>query len=396
MGLNNAFKNLLNSAEKAFKHLYQQQKYKPADLATEKAYQNLLNDTYNIFEPVIKDNVTSAYLQNKLKNDVFLFSGLKTHAQLTEAAQLLMDNKGKIKPYEQFKQAFNQINKNYNQTYLEAEYQYAIGATQMADQWQKFSDDESRYYLQYRTAGDDRVRDTHEPLHNTTLPKSDPFWDSYYPPNGWRCRCSVVEVNAFRYEKSNSQEAITKGEKATTSLDKKGNNRLEIFRYNPGKKQVIFPPKHPYNKIAGAKEVSKIFNDKKEINRLRKEKDKELNEWAAKKIKKGQHLSITGKQFKTPEVRISRSNIENVLKHIADTENKNIVKELDKILKTSKYHASKELENKDPKNYGAKVARGVLSYNYYTSEWNGKRIEINMEVMKNGYEQPYAILFDKK
>lgn len=46
----------------------------------------------------------------------------------------------------------------------------------------------------YVTTGDDRVRPEHAALEGTTLPKDDPFWKRYYPPNGWSCRCQVIPI----------------------------------------------------------------------------------------------------------------------------------------------------------------------------------------------------------
>lgn len=46
----------------------------------------------------------------------------------------------------------------------------------------------------YVTVGDDRVRPEHEALDGTTLPKDDLFWTRNFPPNGWACRCQVIEV----------------------------------------------------------------------------------------------------------------------------------------------------------------------------------------------------------
>jgi len=46
----------------------------------------------------------------------------------------------------------------------------------------------------YVTTGDDRVRPEHARLEGVTLPKDDPFWQRYYPPNGWSCRCQVIPV----------------------------------------------------------------------------------------------------------------------------------------------------------------------------------------------------------
>ncbi len=46
----------------------------------------------------------------------------------------------------------------------------------------------------YSTVGDDRVRDEHAILEGVTLPKDDPFWQRFYPPNGWNCRCQAIPL----------------------------------------------------------------------------------------------------------------------------------------------------------------------------------------------------------
>lgn len=240
--------------------MHKNESYKPEDLKKEKTYKKLIDETAKIFDYAIKDNVVDGELLKNLQEDTFLFSGLKAHSQLLEASRLLLDDNGKIKPWETFAKDFEKINSDYNKTYLEAEYQYAIGASLMAGKWADL-DGSDKYNLQYRTAGDNRVRPEHDSLRDITLPKSDPFWNSFYPPNGWRCRCTAVEVLKGKYDESDSGKAIEKGEKATSQIDKEGKNKLEIFRFNAGKEKVIFPPAHPYNKIAGAKQVKQILNE---------------------------------------------------------------------------------------------------------------------------------------
>jgi SPP1 gp7 family putative phage head morphogenesis protein len=46
----------------------------------------------------------------------------------------------------------------------------------------------------YVTAGDERVRPNHRAVDGTVLPKDDPFWLIWWPPNGWNCRCQVVPI----------------------------------------------------------------------------------------------------------------------------------------------------------------------------------------------------------
>jgi SPP1 gp7 family putative phage head morphogenesis protein len=54
--------------------------------------------------------------------------------------------------------------------------------------------DDMLWGFQYCTAGDDRVRPSHQLMEGVTLPKNHRFWRDAYPPNGWSCRCQVVEI----------------------------------------------------------------------------------------------------------------------------------------------------------------------------------------------------------
>lgn len=46
-------------------------------------------------------------------------------------------------------------------------------------------------YWQYLAILDDRTRDEHAALHKKVFRYDDPFWEHFYPPNGWGCRCRV-------------------------------------------------------------------------------------------------------------------------------------------------------------------------------------------------------------
>jgi SPP1 gp7 family putative phage head morphogenesis protein len=180
-------------------------------------------------------------MKRNLSENIYVFSGAKTYAELKKLSGLLLDTDGNIKPFSKFWQDAQSIYPGYNQAYLQAEYIFATQSAQMASKWNDFESGGDRYNLQYRTASDDRVRESHQLLHDTTLPLSDPFWNDYFPPNGWRCRCTAVQVRKSKYPESESTQAQNLGTQATEG-------RNSIFRFNPGKQQVIFPEHHPYFK----------------------------------------------------------------------------------------------------------------------------------------------------
>lgn len=54
---------------------------------------------------------------------------------------------------------------------------------------------EARPYLRYTATLDSRTRPEHAAWHGTILPMDDPWWDTHYPPCGWRCRCTVLQLS---------------------------------------------------------------------------------------------------------------------------------------------------------------------------------------------------------
>jgi len=70
-----------------------------------------------------------------------------------------------------------------------------------AGQWERVQRTKASHpYIRYVTKGDERVRASHAVWNNVTLPVDDPFWQSHWPPNGWRCRCRVVAISQRDYD----------------------------------------------------------------------------------------------------------------------------------------------------------------------------------------------------
>jgi len=58
-------------------------------------------------------------------------------------------------------------------------------------------------YLLYRLGNSRRHREEHMEWEGIILPKTDPWWDSHFPPNDWGCNCftvAVTEERKKRYE----------------------------------------------------------------------------------------------------------------------------------------------------------------------------------------------------
>lgn len=66
---------------------------------------------------------------------------------------------------------------------------YAVG------HWQKVQQNATvAPFLMYDAVDDHRTRPEHKALDNLVLPVDHRFWKTHYPPNGWNCRCSVIQL----------------------------------------------------------------------------------------------------------------------------------------------------------------------------------------------------------
>lgn len=72
---------------------------------------------------------------------------------------------------------------------------YAVG------RWERIERNAADFpFLRYVATLDERTRDDHRAWHGTILPVDDPWWDTHYPPNDWRCRCTVVPLTPEQAE----------------------------------------------------------------------------------------------------------------------------------------------------------------------------------------------------
>lgn len=188
-------------------------------------------------EPIIQE--VSPRMKQSIEQDVRIFSGFKTYHHLRETAELAHRPDGGIKSWQEFQKETKGIGDKYNRNWLRAEYAFLQGSAQMAEKWDRFAEFGDDYDLLYVTAKDERVRAEHALLEGMCLPFSDPAWDTCFPPNGWGCRCDVIQVIPGSHPRSSSDEMINAMEQMTEG-------REEIFRFNPGKTGRLIPPRHPY------------------------------------------------------------------------------------------------------------------------------------------------------
>jgi phage putative head morphogenesis protein, SPP1 gp7 family len=79
------------------------------------------------------------------------------------------------------------------ETLVRSQIHVAYGAGRWASM-QEPEIDEILWGYEYVSIDDDRVRPTHAALNGTRLPKDDPRWNEIWPPNGYNCRCDVIEI----------------------------------------------------------------------------------------------------------------------------------------------------------------------------------------------------------
>lgn len=229
--LDDAFEQLIKDLHQGKKKVIDER----TTLARAEILTNAMLDGYgNKFVSVDYDSPDLEMLKN-LRANVWVFSGFADYQMIQDVSALLVDENGKLRSESDFFKEAAKVGKIYNRDRLRVERNHAIATSQMAARWVEYQRDiDIAPNLRYKTVGDDRVRQAHRALDNIVRPINDSFWNTYYPPNDWGCRCDVQAEDG-----------------RITDLDGKNLPLLKpMFKTNLAATGVLYPDGHPYFNIS--------------------------------------------------------------------------------------------------------------------------------------------------
>ena len=339
----------------------------------------------------------------RLKESNYVFSGIKVFHELNEAFPSMLDDNNELRPFEDFLNDVQKVNNTYNGSYLKTEYNFARQSSLSAARWKQFEKDGDRYNLQYRTAYDDRVRTSHRKLEGITLPPSSKFWNDYFPPNGWNCRCTVVQVRKDKYPESDEQKAIDLGSQATAG------RHQEMFKFNPGKAMTTFPAYNAYTirkckncKYNGSlKLVADIPDNEqcaackvvREMAKSQMQKYYKLNERSLLNQLQGKY-EFEDEHFNGSKGVFVRNSItENLRKGALYFAKSDVLRNIDKYLSGDKKYRWDDNVKKDIKPNMDGMHVFITKYEGSETEFLGREMELMFEQFNNGLIKFHFIKF---
>lgn len=197
------------------------------------------------------------YEQLRTNNEVF--SAFRTHRMQNDLAARMMDDGGKLKPFDKWVRDVEDITDHYVMRWLRTEYDTAVLRAHQAADWKRFeadsdvlpnlrwmpttSPDPDIYHRQYWEA-------------KLTLPVGHPFWKSHRPGDRWNCKCSL--------------EATDEPATAGAVADFKPVPQQPGLDNNPADDGKLFSDSHPYiaNAHPGAEKAVMRLTAEKSIRTI--------------------------------------------------------------------------------------------------------------------------------
>ncbi|QGM80669.1 phage minor head protein [Otariodibacter oris] len=224
---------------------------------------------------------------------------------------------------------------------LETIYRTNMQSALSAQRYQQLMDNvDNRPYWQYSAILDSRTRPRHASMHGLVFRYDDPFWATFYPPNGFNCRCSVKalkqrDLDRNHLQVSNSKSIMVdavieprKGEKKITKGLKLADGSVVVtdngFDHNVGRRvykpNLELYPEELAHEFAKKEMQGDIF--KLDYSRL----EQEMNE-----VKK--QLGLVGK-LNNDQLRLVSNNIRQEYKFAVGILTKNLREKLNSSVST--------------------------------------------------------------
>lgn len=157
----------------------------------------------NSLEYGVADDVVLTAMETNL----YHFAAAKTLTEIQKLNQAYRASRS----FEEYMERAQKITEVFNTTWARTEYDTAGQIAESTSTYYRLQNQVRLFpYWEYRTVGDDKVREEHAALNGVTLAATDPRWKQIYPPNGWGCRCYVVprmrqEVETVDFERMRKQ-----------------------------------------------------------------------------------------------------------------------------------------------------------------------------------------------
>ncbi|NCB68476.1 MAG: DUF935 family protein [Bacteroidia bacterium] len=336
------------------KHLFQSN-FKPLEIA--------INRELN--------NVVDSEFIRQFRTNTAVFSAFKAHQHSKAIADLLIDEKGKLKPFYKFKKEALQISKKWKESWLQTEYQMAVRQARLAanlKEWEKNLDVYPN--LEYIETTSSEPDHKHLTYVGTVLPFHHPWMKAHMPPSRWGCQCSVRPT----------RKAVTEVPDGDYNDPAFANSVLDIAAF-------VDITETPYYKNTEEELREAIEN---EAERLAKELRKEQRAETLKKVMKLKGKEVTNKETGAKigfTVKGLKDAINNPFANY--TAKLEYIKQIDKALKSAEYIGE-----------GANIKTGskphVLKYHYYKALIDGQEAAIVVSQDKWGKQTFYSISEKRK
>lgn len=186
-----------------------------------------------------------------LKSDAAVFSAFKTHRWQNDIARQMLDEKGNLKSFEQFRQdVASMVDPQHKDAWLRTEYDTAILRARQAAEWKQFEREKDILpNLRWVESTSIHPGADHRRFWGVIRPIDDQFWSVHRPGDRWNCKCTLSATDEPPTPEANLP-AGEKGDKPAPGLGS-----------NPGKTGQLFSKDHPYvtGAYKGAKEAVEKF-----------------------------------------------------------------------------------------------------------------------------------------
>ena len=127
-----------------------------------------------------------------------IFAAFKTHAMGKSMASKLIDDNGKLKPFDKWMKDISSISSHHVGSWLKTEYNTAVLRAHNAADWRSFIENKDIMpNLRWMPTTSPDAEAVHRGYweKKLTLPVEHPFWNKHHPGDRWNCKCSLESTD---------------------------------------------------------------------------------------------------------------------------------------------------------------------------------------------------------